>query len=85
MFKNLVLKRSPCLTNVADAAFTAYFVHYISAVDDWDLYLFVAKEPTNGVRRVEENTNVDALNDPFDGFTRPWFIGQFYRSDPLSL
>ncbi len=44
-------------TNVADATFAAYFVHYISAVDGWELVLFVALEPTNGVRRVEENTN----------------------------
>ncbi len=50
MFIDSVLKRSPCLTNVADVAFTAYFVHYVSAVDGWDLVLFVVLEPTNGVR-----------------------------------
>ncbi len=59
MFTNSVFKGSPCLINVADAAFTAYFIHHISAVDGWDFVFFVAKEPTNGVRRVEENTNVN--------------------------
>ncbi len=43
MFINSVLKGSPCLTNVADAAFTAYFVHNISAVDGWDLSFSLPK------------------------------------------
>ncbi len=61
MLINSVLKRSPCFTNVADAAFAAYFVHYISAAGGWDFIFFVALEPTNGVRQVEENTNDNPL------------------------
>ncbi len=42
VFITSVLKGSPCLTNVADAAFTAYFIHNVSAVDGWDFVFFVA-------------------------------------------
>ncbi len=38
-----------------------HFVHYISAVDDWSLVIFVAQETTNGFGRVEENTNVNVF------------------------
>ncbi len=51
----------PVLTNVADAAFTPNSIHYISAVDDWDLVFFVALETTHCVRGIEKNTNANAL------------------------
>ncbi len=44
VFINSVLKGSPCLTNVADAAFAAYFVHNISAVNGWNFISFVAEQ-----------------------------------------
>ncbi len=42
VFINSVLKIPPLLANVADVAFTAYFVHNISVVDDRDLVFVVA-------------------------------------------
>ncbi len=42
VFINSVRKIYPLLTNVADVAFTAYFVHDISVVDDRDLVFVVA-------------------------------------------
>ncbi len=42
VFINSVLNRSPYLINVTDAAFTAYIVHYMCAVDDLATVFFVA-------------------------------------------
>ncbi len=76
-FINSALKRYPCLANLADSAFTAYFVHHILVVDAWVLAFFSL--PKNRPMVLGE------LKDPFGGLTRTWFIGQFYQSDPLSL
>ncbi len=53
VFLDSVFMISVCLTNVVDAAFTPYFIHHSSVVDNWDFASFVGLISNIGVLLID--------------------------------